>query len=217
MSRQQPDAYYPISLNVSGRRCVVVGGGQVALRKVLMLLEFGADIEVVSPKLCPELSRLAESGKTKATLRSYQPDDLRHAFITIAATDDSSTNLKVVTDAKREGVLVNVVDDPELSNFIVPSCLRRGKITIAVSTGGVSPALARSIRTRLEKDLGSEYASLAELVGEVRTELKSQDIKVNGDAWQRALDLDWLIELIKRGDRKEAKAVLLGNLQASSG
>ena len=217
MSRQQPDAYYPISLNVSGRRCVVVGGGQVALRKVLMLLEFGADIEVVSPKLCPELSRLAESGKTKATLRSYQPGDLRHAFIVIAATDDSSTNLEVVTDAKREGVLVNVVDDPELSNFIVPSCLRRGKITIAVSTGGVSPALARSIRTRLEKDLGSEYASLAELVGEVRTELKSQDIKVNGDAWQRALDLDWLIELIKRGDRKEAKAVLLGNLQASSG
>jgi siroheme synthase-like protein len=106
-----------------------------------------------------------------------------------------------------------VADDAGNSNFILPSYLRQGYITIAISTGGRSPALARKIRTKLEKDFGDEYASLALLIDEVRAELKRQEIKVNGDAWQEALDLDLLTDLVRRGDNEKAKAILLSNLK----
>ncbi len=205
--------YYPVFLNLSGKRCVVVGGGQVALRKVRALLEHRANIEVISPDLCSKLSQLAGSGEILVLHREYQAGDLKGAFIVIAATNDSETNLKVVKEAQRNAVLVNVVDDAENSNFILPSYLRRGDITIAISTGGRSPALARKIRTRLEKDFGDEYASLALLIDEVRTEVKRQGIKVNSDAWQEALDLDLLNDLVRRGDNEKAKVILLNNLK----
>jgi len=206
--------YYPIFLNISGKKCVVVGGGQVALRKVTTLLEHGASVEVISPDLCSELSQLAESGEIGVLRRSYRAGDLQDAVIAIAATNDSNTNLEVVKEARRKAVLVNVVDDAESSDFIVPSYMRRGDVTIAISTGGRSPALARKIRNRLEKDFGDEYASLALLIDEVRAEVKGQGIKVNGDAWQEALDLDLLGDLLRRGDNEKAKAILLSNLKA---
>lgn len=210
---EQP-TYYPIFLNISGKKCVVVGGGQVALRKVTTLLEHGASVEVISPDLCSELSQLAESGEIGVLQRSYRAGDLQDAVIAIAATNDSNTNLEVVKEARRKAVLVNVVDDAESSDFIVPSYMRRGDVTIAISTGGRSPALARKIRNRLEKDFGDEYASLALLIDEVRAEVKGQGIKVNGDAWQEALDLDLLGDLLRRGDNEKAKAILLSNLKA---
>ena len=174
--------YYPIFVNISGKKCVVVGGGQVALRKVRTLLEYKVSVEVISPDLCSELSQLAESGEICVIQRSYRAGDLKDAFIAIVATNDSETNLKVAEEARRNAVLVNVVDDPESSDFIVPSYMRRGDVTIAVSTAGRSPALARKIRTRLEKDFGDEYAPLALLIDEVRAEVKQQGIKVNADA-----------------------------------
>ena len=140
-----------------------------------------------------------------------------NASIAIAATSDKSTNLAVVQEARRNAVLVNVVDEPENSDFIVPSYMRRGEITIAISTAGRSPALARKIRTKLEKELGDEYASLASLIGEVRAEVKRQGIKVNGDAWQEALDLDLLIELLRKGDNEKSQAILLSSLKARQG
>ncbi len=205
--------YYPIFVNISGKRCVVVGGGQVALRKVRTLLKHGASVEVISPDLCSELSQLAESGEIRVLQRSYRAGDLQDAVIAIAATNDSNTNLEVVKEARRKAVLVNVVDDPESSDFIVPSYMRRGDVTIAISTGGRSPALARKIRTKLEEDFGDEYASLALLIDEVRAEVKRQGIKINGDAWQEALDLDLLSDLLRRGDNEKAKAILLCNLK----
>jgi precorrin-2 dehydrogenase/sirohydrochlorin ferrochelatase len=211
--KKEPPSYYPIFLNVSGKKCVVVGGGQVALRKVQALLDAGADVQVISPDPCHELDRLAETEEITVQRKLYQPGDLRGALIVIAATDEHAVNLEVVKEAKGTGVLVNVVDDAANSDFIVPSCLRRGDVTIAVSTAGRSPALARKIRTRLEKDLGDEYAVLALLIGEVRTELRRLGVKVNGEDWQKALDLDLLTDLIKRGESKRAKAVLLGNLK----
>lgn len=206
-------AYYPIFLNIRGRRCVVVGGGQVARRKVRTLLEHGADVEVISPDLCAELGQLAESGEIHALPREYRDGDLQGAVIAIAATDDRNTNLAVAKEARARAVLVNVVDDAENSDFIAPSYMRRGDVTIAISTGGRSPALARKIRTRLEKDFGDEYASLAWLLSEVRTEVKRQGIKVNGDAWQEALDLDLLVNLLREEGREKAKAILLNNLE----
>ncbi len=206
-------SYYPISLNISGRRCVVVGGGQVALRKVRVLIEHGADVEVISPDLCLELQRLAESKEVRALNREYQSGDLRYAFVVIAATDNSDTNRKVAEEAKKNAVLVNVVDDAENSDFIIPSYLRRGDVTVAISTAGRSPALARKIRTRLEKDLGNEYASLTNLISEVRAEAKCQGIQVDGDGWQEALDLDLLLELLRRGESERARVLLLTNLK----
>lgn len=192
---------------------MVVGGGPVALRKVKALLEHEANVEVISPELCPELSQLAKSRAIQVLQKNYNGGDLQGAFIAIAATDDGEINNKVAEEARAKGVLVNVVDDSEHSDFIVPSQLRRGDITIAVSTAGKSPALARKIRTRLEKDFGTEYASLALLVDEVRSELKRQGIKINGYSWQEAIDLDVLIELLRTGQDEKAKATLLANLE----
>ncbi len=217
MKKRELPAYYPIFLNINGKKCVVVGGGQVALRKVRILLEHGASVEVVSPDLCSELNLIAESGEIDASRRHYQEGDLQGAVIAIAATDDNNTNLEVVKEARKRGVLVNVVDDAESSDFIAPSYMRRGDVTIAVSTAGRSPALARKIRTRLEKDFGDEYASLALLLDEVRTEIKRLGIKLDGDAWQEALDLDLLNDLLKRGNSEKARAILLNNLKTRQG
>ena len=211
--RDKGASYYPIFLNIGGKRCVVVGGGQVALRKARALLEHGADVTVISPDLCPELCQFAESEEIHILSREYQSGDLKGAFVVIAATNDDDINRRVAEEADRNAILVNVVDDAQNSHFILPSYLRRGDITVAVSTAGQSPALARKIRARLEKDLGDEYAALAELIGEVRAEAKRQGIQANGDHWQEALDLDSLLELLRRGERERAEVLLLTNLK----
>lgn len=206
-------SYYPVFLNISDKRCVVVGGGQVALRKVRAMLEHGANIDVISPDLCPELVQLTKRGEINVLNREYQIGDLKGAFIAIAATDNDEINRQIAEEAKRNAVLVNVVDEAANSDFIVPSYLHRGEITIAISTAGKSPALARKIRTKLEKDFGDEYASLTRLISEVRAEAKKQKIEVDGNDWQEALDLDLLLELLKRGEEKKAKTTLLTNLK----
>ncbi len=215
MKRDEPKPdYYPVSLNIKGRKCVVVGGGEVARRKVKTLMEHGATITVISPELGPGLVQLAEHGEIEALNREYQTGDLKDSFIVIAATDDSNTNRQIVREAGERAVLVNVVDDAQNSDFIVPSFLRRGDITIAVSTAGCSPALARKIRTGLEKNFGEEYAALAQLLNEMRAELKKKGITVGGDDWQKALDLDQLIELLRKGERGKARALILSKLKA---
>lgn len=205
--------YYPVFLNVFGKRCVVVGGSKVALRKVKVLLDHGANVEVVSPVLCPELSQLAKAKTISVLRKDYEPGDLRGAFIAIAATAESNTNKKIADEARQQKILVNVVDNLEQSDFIVPSHLQRGDLTIAVSTAGRSPALARKVRTRLEQNFGEEYTSLTDLVAEVRSELRMRAVIVSGDDWQQALDLDLLIELLRTGQQGKAKATLLGNLE----
>lgn len=208
----QSSPYYPISLNVRGRKCVVIGGGQVALRKVRTLLEHGANVEVISPELCAGLGQLADKDSIHVLNRVYQEGDLTGAFITITATDDSSVNQQVIGEARRKAVMINVVDDADNSDFIAPSYLQRGDITIAVSTAGRSPALARKIRTVLEKEFTDEYAALAQLVSEVRDQLKHQGIQVDGEGWQQALQLDSLIELLRQGETEKARSTLISNL-----
>jgi siroheme synthase-like protein len=205
--------YYPVSLNIRGRRCVVVGGGQVALRKVAVLLEHGAHVEVVSPNLCSELASLAEKKEIGALSREYQTGDLKDAFIVVVATDNIVTNRRVVMEARRKAVLVNVVDDAENSDFIAPSYLRRGDVTIAISTSGKSPALARKIRTRLEEEFSDDYAQLARLIGEVRAKAKELEINVDGDGWQAAIDLDSLFELLRSKGEEKVRTLLLNNLK----
>ena len=205
--------YYPVMLDVQGKRCVVVGGGEVALRRVKALAQHDARVEIISPDLCPELSQLAATGAVKATLREYKSGDLQGAFVAVAATDDGTTNSQVAEEAMERGVLVNVVDTPELCSFIIPSCLHRGAVTVAVSTGGKSPALARRIRTELEGSFGHEYGWLASMVEQVRSELRQREITIPGEAWQRALDLDVLLQMLRLGQWDEAKRRLTDSLR----
>jgi siroheme synthase-like protein len=211
----KPPVYYPIFLNIQGKKCVVVGGGQVALRKIKMLIDCKAKVTVITPALHPALEQLVESRAIRLIERNYKPGDLEDSALVIAATDTKGVNKRVAHDAKKQGIIVNVADDPELSDYIVPSFFKRGNLTVAVSTAGVSPALARKIRTKLEKNFGEEYASLLSLIGEVRSTLKEKAYTVDTEVWQRALDLDLLIQQVRSRQWKKAKAILLRKLQAN--
>src|SRR3989304_1577120 len=206
--------YSPVFLNVKGRKCAVIGGGQVALRKVPPLLEDGARVTVISPELCLELASLAARKKISVVSREYRKGDLKGAFVAIAATDSSIINRQIAAEAREKSVLVNVVDDAGYSDFIAPSIVRRGDITIAISTSGQSPALARKLRTKIEKEFGEEYARLGRLLGEVRAEAKKQKITVDGDGWQEAIDLDQILELLRNNEEQKAKKTVLNNLKA---
>jgi siroheme synthase-like protein len=204
--------HYPVFLDVHAQKCLVVGGGHVAYRKVKVLLEHGASVRVVSTELCPEMKEMADSIDLDVVLREYRTEDLQSTFLAIAATDDARVNERVAEEARERKVLVNVVDDMDNSLFIAPSYLRRGDVAVAISTGGKSPALARRIRTKLEAELGPEYAELALLLSEIRTELKNRRYSVSGGVWQEALDLDLLLDLIRQQRTDEAKAMLLNRL-----
>jgi precorrin-2 dehydrogenase / sirohydrochlorin ferrochelatase len=211
--KKQITAYYPLFLDVNRRRCLVIGGGMVALRKVKALLDFGALVEVISPRLCAGLKQLLDENRIIVLKRKFQPGDLKGAFIAIAATAGTRTNAEISSEGRRQKALVNAVDDPAHCDFILPSYFRRGGITLAISTSGMSPALARKIRSHLEKEIGKEYETLAVISEEARQELKRDRIKVNRSRWQEALDLDRLTALIRNGRRAEAKSLLLRNLK----
>ncbi len=201
-------SYYPVFLNLRGKRCVVAGGGNVALRKVQSLLDCGADIQIIGSRVCAGLSSLAGTGKLSVNRKKYEKGDLDGAFAAIAATGDHALNRRIAMEAREKRVLVNVVDDPAACDFIVPSIMRRGDIAIAVSTGGSSPALARKLRSRLESEFGEEYAAISDLISEVRLELRDKGIKAAADKWQEAIDLDSLAGLLKKGSTAQAKALL---------
>ena len=211
--KRKTETYFPVFLDIQRKKCIVVGGGEVALRKLRKLLDCGASVTVISPLLHPDLSQLAKKKSIHLIQRNYKTSDLKGAFVVIAATDTKETNRKVAKEAGRVGALVNVVDDPEPSDFIVPSLLRRGNLSIAISTGGMSPALARKIRTRIEKSFGQEYALIVSLVEEVRSALRREGIRINTEKWQDALDLGLLTRLLRTGKKEKAKAVLMKKLK----
>ena len=213
LKESKPGPYYPIFLNLQGKKCVVVGGGRVAFRKVTTLLNCGADITVISPKPHAEISKLFKNKAIRLVRRNYERGDLRRAALSIAATHVKEINRKVAEESKKNGTPVNVVDDAELSDFIIPSSFRRGGLSVAVSTSGMSPALAKKIRAKLEKNIGIEYAYLLSLIAEIRSEIKKKGLRVSAKTWQESLDLDSLILFLKAGRHQEAKASLLGKLK----
>jgi precorrin-2 dehydrogenase / sirohydrochlorin ferrochelatase len=208
--------YYPIFLNIRAKKCIVIGGGTVALRKVRSLVDHGAIVTVASPEICAELRTLLDTGVIRWLGHSYRTSDLDDIVVAIVASSDNDVNIEAAREARARGILTNVVDEPELSDFIVPSSVQRGDVAIAVSTGGSSPALARKIRTRLEKEFGDEYGVLARLIGEVRTECINKGIKIDGDEWQDSIDLDAMVSMIKNGELHQAKDNLLDNLMKKS-
>lgn len=156
---------------MQARKTVVIGGGHVAVRKVEALLAADAQVKVISPVLEPELQLLVDSGVITCLQRPYHEGDLKGAFLVIAATDEINVNHVVWAEAMKRGCLINVVDDPKHSTFILPAVLQRGEMSVAISTGGGSPALARRLRERLEDIIGPEYGTLTELLTELRPEL----------------------------------------------
>ena len=207
--------YYPVFLNLQGKLCVVVGGGRVAERKVQGLLRAGARVKVISPQLTTKLIKLKEQGKILGALRKFRSMDLKNAYLAIAATNDHNINEKIYQQAEGQKIPVNVVDDPKHSSFIVPSLVRKGDIILAISTSGKSPALARLLRQKLEKDIGFEYIYLGKFLGRLRTWLFSQ--KLDSKERQRILNLlagERSLDLIREKKMREWETHLqsiLGN------
>lgn len=186
----------------------------MAERKTRMLLEHNALVTVISPSLNQGLQQLAEQGAIQVVPRNFKSNDLRGAFLAIAATDDPITNAAVSDKGRKQRILINVVDDPKVSDFIVPSIVRRGDITIAISTAGKSPALARRLRTELDAILPAEYANLVSLVSEVREELAQRQVSVDNERWQRSLKIDALLKMIGKGQIDQARKRLIDDLIA---
>lgn len=163
--------YYPLFLDISRRRCVVVGGGKVAERKIERLLACGARVEVVGKILTPALVALKENGRIVHHEIDYEEALIRGAFLVIGATDNDVVNGRIAGDARALGILVNIVDEPARCDFILPSIVERGDLSIAVSTGGKSPALAKKLRIELDALYGPEYAILLEIMGKLREKM----------------------------------------------
>nr|MBF0221515.1 bifunctional precorrin-2 dehydrogenase/sirohydrochlorin ferrochelatase [Desulfobulbaceae bacterium] len=163
--------FYPAYLDIKGRECVVVGGGRVALRKVRGLLECNASVSVVSPILHAELAALHAQGKIIWHEKKYSKGDIVGAFLVIAATNDQGAQEEVFHDARQLNTLLNVADVPEKCNFILPARVQRGSLSISVSTGGKSPALAKMLRKKLEQEFDENYTVLNDIMGIVRPEV----------------------------------------------
>ena len=159
---------YIACLRLGGRRCVVVGGGEVGLEKVEGLLACGGEVTLVAPDAVAELETLAAEGSIAWERRNYEPRDLEGTFIAIAATNDTDVNIAVYEDAERRAMLVNVVDVPPLCNFILPAIVRTGSLAIAISTQGASPALAKRMKREISEQFGEPYAELALILNEAR-------------------------------------------------
>jgi len=194
--------YYPISLDISNKRCTVIGGGEVAERKVRRLLDCGARVAVVGKRISPKLKALRERQRIEHVAADYRAECLDGSFLAIGATDNARVNSRVYRDARKMGILVNIVDDPERCDFILPSLLVRGDLSISVSTGGKSPALARKLRMELEERYGPEYEILTRIMGMLRKRVirrgrSSEENRrlfeavVNSDVLEKIRAKDW--------------------------
>ena len=198
---------YPINLvGLENRRCIVVGGGEVAQRKVESLLEADAErVLVISPRLTHKLGTLLQAKRIEHRPRGYQAGDLEGAFVVIAATDDPTVNRDVWQEAQDRSLLINVVDDPDRCNFFVPSVVRRGDLTISICTGGQDPALSARLRQELEPRFGREYAAFLEMAGTLRDRVGRE---LSGRArlrfWYALADSE-ILALLKEGKRREAE------------
>ncbi len=199
-------SFYPVYFSLRCRKCLVIGGGKVAERKVKSLLESGASIVLVSPSLTEDLSKLVKKHKIHYLHREYSSEDLEGCFLVISATDDADTNKKVSEDCHARNIPVNVVDEPDRCSFIVPSVMRRGDLCIAVSTGGKSPLLARKIRERLEELFGIEYAEYLKLMGGLRKSIIQEvlDRQSRRKIFECLVNSD-ILKLIQKGEKELVK------------
>ena len=198
--------YYPVYLDVKDRLCVIIGGGPIGEGKIASLLECGANIRMICPDVTEDVQDMADTGVIHLEKRVYEEGDLEGAFVVIAATNDNTVNRRIADEAESLGVLLNVADVTHLCNFIAPSVVRKGEVTVAISTAGLSPALARKLRETLEVSGDLDYADMASTLAEVRGELRGEGNVIDADHWQVCLTQE-LLDLFYR-DRDAAKATL---------
>lgn len=211
--------YYPIFLDLRGRRVVVVGGGAMGEEKVVRLLDYGPRVVVISPDVTDRVAELVDSGEVTWTRRRYQRGDLEGAFVAIVAdTSDDTANRAVSEEARERNVPLNVADVTELCTWITPSVARRGEVVVATSTGGASPALARLFRevlngtSRMKSTRGlMELADLAPLLSDAREELRDRGVRIPPDHWQASITDD-LIGLVQANEYEQAKQTLMEDL-----
>jgi siroheme synthase-like protein len=207
-------AYYPVFLDLADRPCLVVGGGPVAEGKVVGLLAAGARVTVVSPTVTARLAGWAAEGRLVHLAREYRPGDVDGCRLALVATDDAAVTRAVAADGCARGVWVNAADEPSRCDFILPAVIRRGRLVVAVSTGGASPAAARAIREELEGYLTEEHAALVELAAEAREDLRRRGVSPGPARWRGALD-DRLRRLIADRRYRQARAQLARRLESA--
>ncbi|MBB6214591.1 precorrin-2 dehydrogenase/sirohydrochlorin ferrochelatase [Anaerosolibacter carboniphilus] len=202
--------YYPIMLDIEDKRCVVIGGGKVAQRKVESLLYCGGAVTVITPKVTEELNNLAQNGKIQIILREYTSGDLKGFDLAYVATDNQRVNNLCREEAKQEKVLLNVVDQPDMCDFIVPASVQRGDLTIAVSTNGKSPMLSRKIREDLEAVYGEEYTVFLEVMGELRQLVLTEweNIHHRREFFQKIVYSD-VLDRYRNGEIQDLKSYIL--------
>jgi precorrin-2 dehydrogenase/sirohydrochlorin ferrochelatase len=207
--------YYPVFLNVLDKKAVIIGGGKVSERKALALIKAGACVTVVSPDLSEQLKRLKEKKLIHHLSRPYQKKDIAKAFIVIAATDSPDVNTRISKDA---GGLVNVVDVPPLCNFIAPSVIQRGPLTLAISTSGTSPALAKTIRKELETLYGPEIGGFLKFLSVIRRKALARipDQKER-EKFLKGLASDTMLKTLRSKGLQEVKKKVLQQLASFTG
>ena len=200
--------FYPVFLNLTERRCVIIGGGQIAEGKISKLLDSGAKIIVISPDATQGIRGFAERGQIEFDLRKYQEGDLQGAFLAIAATNDRVVNQEIFEEAEKQGILLNAVDDMPRCSFIAPSIVERGPVTVAISTGGASPALARKLREKMEVSSALDWADATSVLSKARQIIKDKQIAVDPQRWQCCMT-DELLTMIQAGHENEALDLLM--------
>jgi precorrin-2 dehydrogenase len=199
--------YYPIFVDLRDRPVLVVGGGNVAEGKVQGLLAAHARVTVVAPHLSKTLANLETAGEIDCLPREYESDDLDGKAICFVATDDGAINARVAADCRERGLWVNAADDPANCDFILPAVVRSGKIVLAASTGGSSPAVARRLREDLTAFLDEGYAPLADLLADLRREIRTANLRIDPETWQSAID-PRVRTLVVQGRLEEARSQL---------
>ncbi len=202
-------AYYPIMVDLTDREVLVIGGGSVAARKISTLVEYGASVSVAAREIDPEISSYIDEGKVRYLGEEYSLVYLKEKFLVIAATDDAELNHRISLAAEAKGMLINAVDQPADCNFIVPSIIRRGDLTVSVSTSGKSPALAKKIRKDLTEYFGDEYELFLRMMGKIRNEVLAEgnDQKENSRIFHSLVKSD-LFDSVKAGDYDKAAVIL---------
>ena len=200
------NTYYPIFVDITNKRTLVIGGGRIAERKVRSLLRCHAEVKVVSPALTTGLKQLVQSKRITYKAKHFTPGDLKGIRLVICATNTRKTNRKASEESEKRGLLCNVVDVPELCNFIVPSTIRRGDLHVAISTGGSSPALAKKIRQELEQILGPEYTEFINLLKQLRIRIGKE---IRGQEKRARIYEEFIDSDIRRflGEGKKEKAL----------
>jgi siroheme synthase-like protein len=207
---------YPVNLVLAGRRCLVVGGGAVAARKVEGLLDAGAIVHVLAPEVGASIRTFGDEGRAVTfEERAYRPGDVDGYWLAITATDDRATNRQVFEDGEAHRVWVNSADDPANCHFTLPSLIRQGSLLVTFGTGGRSPAVATWLRRRFATEFGPEYVTLIDLLAEERERIRASGRSSEGLDWQGALD-SGMLDLIREGDLAEAKERLQACLSSSS-